>query len=201
MTQRPGRIVLTVVLVALAMAGSASTEERYHGRVVDADTNEPLPGAVVIVIWSKRPIVSMNGVSFFHDVREAMTDAEGRFSIQAKPGWNLNPFRTVTRHPEIVVYKPGYGPFRVAYTRLERLRPRDLRAMHETLLARRAAMIPIPKLMTEAELRMFADVELYPHVPLGRVPIYVGLVNEQRARVGLEPLPGSDVQSRLPGDR
>jgi hypothetical protein len=191
-----------VVLMALAPAGSASAaEERYHGRVVDADTSEPLPGAVVVVVWMKRPIVSMNGPSYFHDARETLTDAEGRFFIGAKPALNLNPLRTVQRHPEIIVYKPGYAPFPGSYSMLDRPRPPDLETRYETLLGRRAATVPLPQLTTARERALFVHPDLHPHVPLERVPLYVGLLNEQRARAGLEPLPGSNVQHRPAGEK
>jgi hypothetical protein len=47
-----------------------------------------------------------SAVDHFHEARETLTDAEGRFAIDAKPNWAL---RSVDREPDIIVFKPGNG--------------------------------------------------------------------------------------------
>ena len=40
--------------------------------VVDEETGKLLEGAVVVVIWHKKPMVSMDAPEYFHDAKEAL---------------------------------------------------------------------------------------------------------------------------------
>lgn len=96
---------LVILLAPLCSVPPAAAEgPRYHGRVVEAGTRQPIPGAVVSVIWMKYPVIIMNGVSDFHGGRETLTDGEGQFSIDATPPFNWNPFRSLRPRPDIIVY-------------------------------------------------------------------------------------------------
>ena len=66
--------------------------ERYRGRVIDAETRQPLGGAGVTVIWMKPPFLAIDAVSSFHAAREAVTAADGTFAVDGKPAANWNPF-------------------------------------------------------------------------------------------------------------
>jgi uncharacterized membrane protein len=76
------RFTVLLSLMVLLWFGSPSivSAETYHGKVVDAETGEPLKGAVVAVVWHKKPILAMGGINYFHNARETLTDSEGRFS-------------------------------------------------------------------------------------------------------------------------
>ena len=186
---------LALLLAALLTVPPAwADDERYHGRVVDVDAKQPLEGAAVTVMWMKYPVIILDGVSDFHGAREALTDAEGRFSIDATPPFKWNPFRSLTKRPEIIVYKPGYAPYPGMYT-LDRPDLPPIQSIAEPLYARRPVTIGLPKLATERELRLFTSPSLHPRVPYERVPIYMRLIDEQRIRLNLEPLVTPDVRS------
>src|SRR5262245_3114236 len=186
------RFLLTSVAsglaVLLATAPTSAIEGQYHGRVVDAETKQPLEGAVVTVIWMKAPFSLMDGVKDFHQARETLTDADGRFAIDAKPNWAI---RSVDRRPEIIVFKPGYGRYPDMYWRL----PIGTRlgTIEEELQARRPVTIELPKLQTRPELALFASPSLPSRVPDDEVPILRRLTDELRVSLGMEPL-------RLPTD-
>jgi hypothetical protein len=80
-------------------------EGTYQGRVVDAETREPLEGVVILGVWyTETPSVG-GGVQHYYDAREAVTDKNGDFSI---PGHgvrilsNLLPMRPI-------IFKAGYA--------------------------------------------------------------------------------------------
>src|SRR6185436_1622264 len=170
--------------VLLATVPAPAIEGRYHGRVVDTETKQPLEGAVVTVIWMKTPFFSMDGVKDFHQAREVLTDPEGRFAVDAKPSWTL---RSVPR-PEIIVFKPGYGRYGDMYGKLSGLGIDAFIATQETLYARRPVTIDLPRLRMREEMLKFVDPELHPNVELEDVPIFQRLLNEYRHGLGFEPL-------------
>ena len=61
-------------------------------KVVDAETGQPLEGAVFVIVWNKKLAVSMNGSRDFHSAKEALTDANGEFLVYGSPGLDWNPF-------------------------------------------------------------------------------------------------------------
>ena len=78
----------------------------YWGKVVDADTDEPISGANVMAIWKFQYAV-IKYSSSFADARETITDDKGRFFI--------SPARQIWFYPisdlclkELNVYKSGY---------------------------------------------------------------------------------------------
>ncbi len=84
----------------------------YHGTVVDADTGEPIEGAVVVVYWVKRFVTDLEpGGSTPHSVREAVTGPSGEFSIPARRDLDWNPFSWVERRwANITIYAVDYLP-------------------------------------------------------------------------------------------
>ncbi len=96
-TMRTKILILTIILsltIASCYAGMSGT-------VVDAETEMPIEGAVVLVNWTITKGVP--GLSYGEDYKtvEAVTDKEGKFKVSGV----LNPF---VNPPTIVVYKKGY---------------------------------------------------------------------------------------------
>ena len=84
-----------------------------HGQVVDAETGKPIEGAVVMVEWHKKAIYEMDGGGRFHNARETLTDAEGKFSLDSSEGINWNPLTIV--QAQIIAFYPGYRAFTAAH--------------------------------------------------------------------------------------
>ena len=49
----------------------------FEGRVVDKDTLEPIPGAVVFVEWKKEKLTPVHPVQEYYDAAEVLTDENG----------------------------------------------------------------------------------------------------------------------------
>jgi hypothetical protein len=89
--------------------------EPISGVVRDAATGQPLAGAVVAINWSSQiPGFHSPNSKYFED-QEAVTDAQGRYTI---PGWWIKflprAFASIsTEEPTLLVYKYGYLPLRM----------------------------------------------------------------------------------------
>lgn len=157
-------VVLALLLAGLALATASDGADAYHGTVLDAETKAPLEGAVVTVVWHRKPIVTMDGPQYFHRAREVLTDRAGKFSVSASPGIDWNPFTYVVKEPQIVIYKPGYGPFPVAHSsprvveRFGRAHQLDLMELNAELL--RGAVVELPPLKTRGEHERFTALTM-----------------------------------------
>ena len=111
------RTLIAALLVALAASGCATT---IQARVLDAETKQPIQGAVVRGIWTK--IAGVRG--FTHrelvGVRATETDTDGRFVLERLPS---DGFDGEGDGQSILVYKFGY----VAWSNLITFPSRALR--------------------------------------------------------------------------
>jgi len=103
----------------------------WRGRVIDADTKEPIEGAVVVAIWRREydGIPDAGAATFLHDVKETLTDKSGQFEIPAyrETGENKSLWREkdlkgwggatlfipgpTINEPDFIIYRPSYGNY------------------------------------------------------------------------------------------
>ena len=106
------RIIFIAVCVLLGgvilinSVGCSVYDPYRHGKVVDANTKEPLEGVVVKGEWriDYFPLYLTMGPSFDYATKETVTDENGNFSLGLGP-W-LYP--GLLRTPSIHLYKEGY---------------------------------------------------------------------------------------------
>lgn len=72
-----------------------------RAQVVDARTGQPIPGAVVLGVWTTREGLPGLAHAALVGVRELETDAEGRFTLE-------RPRRRDIEEEAVTVYKFGY---------------------------------------------------------------------------------------------
>ncbi len=70
------------------------------GRVIDAETNQPIEGAVLLVEWTKTHGIGEHWTESYK-VAEVVSDKDGKVSL---PGC-YSPF---VRPPDVTIYKKGY---------------------------------------------------------------------------------------------
>jgi hypothetical protein len=127
----------------------------------------------------------MDAPEYFHDAKEALTDAQGRFRLDASPRIDWNPL-TVIKDPNIVIFKPGYEPFALLRT-LTRQGFKSFEDVDQAL--RNGATIRLPKLESQEAIRKFSgfgDLGIG-GVPFGKVSNLLKSLNVQRKMAGLSP--------------
>jgi len=92
------KILALLGLLALAGTGCATT---LSGQVVDARTGQPIPGAVVLGVWTKAGGLPGLPHTVRVAVKEAEADAHGRFVLE-------RPAPLSADEESLTVYKFGY---------------------------------------------------------------------------------------------
>jgi hypothetical protein len=177
-------LVLTTTVAAFnnSILATDTWAQIYRGKVVDAETGQPLEGAVFVIVWTKKPLVTMDGPEYFHSATEALTDSKGEFSVDGSPGVDWNPFTYVRNHPSIAIFVPGYGPFPTGHVK-------DMPTEEmEKAMTGAGSVIKLPKLKTQEEMRRFASpgtLQISTGTPYEDIPNLVRLINIHRKLAGL----------------
>jgi hypothetical protein len=183
--RRGGALALAVAglaLVALALGpGTGEAAGPWRGQVVDAETDRPLAGVVVLAIWDRISPGIIHPSQRFHDVDEVVTDAQGRFVIPARSRDFLNPL-VYLDGPRLVMFKAGYGEYRT------RGLPRSMNidGMRDEMEKRDVTFV-LPSLKTPQE-----RLNALPARPSGprdaQVRRFLEAVSAERISLGLSPL-------------
>lgn len=102
-------LFIIVLNVTLAEAGWLIYHKpEFKGKVIDAESKDPIEGAVVVVRYMKYPIIGGPGgrSATVLNVRETLTDKDGAFRIPSYT--TLIPF-SLGYKAVFIVYKPGYA--------------------------------------------------------------------------------------------
>jgi len=103
-------VVVLVFAILLGMPPSAEAAGPWQAQVVSADSKQPLEGVVVLAWWT-RHVRSLGGPSEeYRDSQEVLTDKDGRFTIESRWFFSLNPL-VFFRGPFVAMFKSGYGDY------------------------------------------------------------------------------------------
>jgi hypothetical protein len=102
-----------IILFIILNAGCTITHEfgPFMGKVVDAETGEPIEGAVVLIVFSIESSSLGGSVNSFADAIETLTDAQGEFKFTPK---RINFFKMNASWDDdcqVSIFKPGYGAY------------------------------------------------------------------------------------------
>jgi hypothetical protein len=150
----------------------------YYGKVVDAETKEPLEGAAVLAVYKTEKPGPGGSVSFYLDAQETVTDKNGEFRI---PPLTVTTFRVLhgfDPHPQFTIFKPGYG----AYGKNKDVKPVF---PYWSLPANQYVTIELPKLKTREERLL--NYGCYPpaDVPETKYKNLLRLIEEEAKALGL----------------
>ena len=96
-----------VLLLCAATAGCRFGAEQwgpFRGRMVDAETGAPIPGAHFMVSWERDLPNPVHWTQSFYDAQEAVTDADGWFEIPRQRRF----FTLLVSSPRFDAFAPGY---------------------------------------------------------------------------------------------
>ena len=97
-------LIIATLLVCSGCVSTLRLDGPYKGKVVDAETKQPLEGVVILGVWNKVYGNVAGSTSEFYDSVEILTDKNGEFSI---PGKGLLVFSFLDEM-DVVIFKAGY---------------------------------------------------------------------------------------------
>ena len=189
MMRQAKRLLLAGIIVTLTASCTAGglpghlvyPSGPYRGRVVEAETKRPLAGAAVVAVWHQEAMLfGGHGPALdYHDALEVVTDAQGEFTIPAQTHFTLI---GKIREPKLVVYYPGYIPY-------PELGTHPQGEAVDLAYQRKVFEIELPKVKTREERVRYANrpVDL-DDVPESKIPTSMVLINEERQKLGLQPI-------------
>ncbi len=103
------RILLIIILLSASCCAITHRYDQYIGRVVDAETKQPLEGAAVLVVYNTQHWGLAGSVTYYADAQETVTDKNGEFRIPSIRLYTLQILAGWEGHPGVTIFKPGYG--------------------------------------------------------------------------------------------
>lgn len=175
-------------------------DRMYSGQVIDADTGQAIEGAVVVAIWDGERATIAGPSNRHKDVKEALTDKDGRWSILGPEGDEGKIIPTLlhyvmipmTRRPYFKIFKPGYCPWPDGFaieTCKNKLSPRGNDEIINGL------PIHLVKHSNREDRLRVLPGPIYPHdfgetdEFLKKQSEFINLLNEECRQLGIKPYP------------
>jgi len=110
-------IIISLVLALILVFSNTQShagwlvyhKPEFKGRVLDAESKEPIEGAVVVVAYNKYTVGPFGRNSSVIEAKETLTDKNGEFYFPAYTTL-IQPFSGEDL-AEFIIFKPGYGNF------------------------------------------------------------------------------------------
>lgn len=190
-------ILVVFGLLVSAAAAQAGYRGPFEGRVLDAETRQPIQGAVVFMEWSYVRIGEKMPTVF--NAAEVLTDERGAFRIKKKRSWN--PWTNWMLRASAVIYKAGYGagvhlgtPWLRKRAAIEKARSLEERKKLgptfylDIEFEKGLPVFLLKKLTTEEERRKNWDLPLI-HGESKKLKLLRAEVNRERKSLGMEEYP------------
>jgi hypothetical protein len=193
MIKVPKFIVSTVVIIICQitiMSCAFANDRTFKGKVIDFETKEPIEGVVVVAIWYEARATVAGSDTRLKDVKEALTDKSGEWSIVGPEGRRYDPLPGLsfltgiyfTKEPELIIFKPGYCSWPKGFS-INACKGMKSSGMGEIMEGK---TVELPKL-TKTEDRIMAKP-----APEGEKEDWkkqkqlIKLINEERRNLGLK---------------
>ena len=185
-------LIAFLIIIFTCLSVSCTRAKTFKGRVIDADTKEPIEGAVVVASWDKAIATIAGESTTLKDVKECLTNKKGEWSISGPRGRNdwpipyLSLFIPYTREPEFIVFKPGYCSWPNGFS-IDACRSRIKITGDKEKRIGEGGTLELPKL-TSREDRIRAQSLQLPLGPgaLEKMKELIRLKNEERRSLGLD---------------
>lgn len=140
----------------------------YKGKIVDAETREPIEGVVVLGVWYTAQFSPAGSTHRFYDASETVTDKNGEFRMSGKGPRVLSNLEPIN----ITVFKTGYEYFRAPWESLQ-----EAKSLKEIIKWEGDKVImPLRKLtMTERKNRIVST----PNIPYKKMQLLTREVNKE----------------------
>ena len=109
------KIILFAFFILTLPSSSGSTiiynYGPFVGKVIDAETNEPIEGAVVLAEYTSTEYTIAGSGDNYLNAQETVTDERGEYRIPRLVGVTFRPFQSHGSTASFTVFKPNYRVF------------------------------------------------------------------------------------------
>ncbi|MHC4756718.1 MAG: peptidase associated/transthyretin-like domain-containing protein [Planctomycetota bacterium] len=171
-----------IVVVAVFLTACTVTHRYgpYSGKVVDAETKEPIAGAAVLIVFYTESWKLTVAGSNFVDAVEVLTDEKGEFKIPVKRLTAVRFFNWWDAEGYVTIFKPGYGCYPTHKDAIPIFEPNG------SMPAAQTVVFQLPPLRTREERLRNSDS--FPMgVPDHKMTKLIELNNTENKNLGLEP--------------
>ena len=180
-------LILLFPFVIASSAGCTMTHKfgPYYGKVIDAETREPIEGAAVLVVFYTEQAGPAGSVTHYADALETVTDKKGEFSFPEHRITAFKPLHAWNPHGYFWIFKTGYG----CYPRHKAVKP--MFVPNGTLPADEYVTVEIPNVKKESREKRLTNYGCEPVlIPKTKYKNLFRLINQERVDLGLEPRKG-----------
>jgi len=179
MSKKKKILLLAIAIVLFIIFWPCAFLSSYKGKVIDADTKEPIEGAVVLVVYINFYPSVAGSISSTGDAQETLTDKNGEFKIP----WKVNLYGDAKFIPdgEVIIFKPGYGVLP------SHKRSTAVGENKSWPPAFKYVVYEIPKLKTRGERKR--NLPGRPNIPDEKMIKFTRLLNEESIDLGYSPYP------------
>jgi hypothetical protein len=170
-------LLIGILLFLPSCAHAVRYDGPYSGKVIDAETKEPIEGVVVLGVWYTAQFSPAGATHNFYDAMETVTDKNGEFSI---PGMGLRVLSNLKLR-QIVIFKAGY----------EHLASGPWISLKKDILLRKKikwegdkAIIRFNKFTLEYRKKRLFGKE---NIPDEKQRLLIRELNKERVQIGLTP--------------
>jgi hypothetical protein len=177
-------LTITVIILVLFVAFVVISQSpfSYKGKVIDADTGEPIEGAVVMLIWYRNHAFS--GADYFKS-RETFTDKSGIFFLKGRYKINFVPITHVDE-PTLLIFKGSYKYFENPWV-LSVFKENHMKK--KIIFEQNSIIFKLKKLLTtkEREKHLYDYLIINPEIPYDKRKLFMEELNREEEKLGLEP--------------
>jgi hypothetical protein len=145
----------------------------YYGKVIDAETKEPIDGAAVLVVFYTESYGPAGAITHYADALETVTDTNGKFKIPEHRISLFRPLQGWKKHGYFTIFKPGYGH----YPDSEGVKP--MFVPNATLPEDQDVTVELPRLRTLKDRKEAGTPNIQGDVPYEKQQKLIELVNEE----------------------
>jgi hypothetical protein len=184
------KAILMISIFSLAFSGCAIYNHYgpYYGKVVDADTKQPLEGAAVLAVYYTQSYGPAGSVSHYLDAQETVTDKNGEFKIPSLNSFAFRPLHSFEPYTWFTIFKPGFG----CYPDHKKVKPMFL--PNGSLPAKQFVVIELPALKTiEERKKNLFNCSVNYDISYKTQKNFFDLRNIEAIQIGKEPWPIPEV--------
>jgi hypothetical protein len=187
LTKHRKLLIFTFLFFAVLLFSLTAITHRYgpyHGKVVDAETDAPIEGAAVYMVFTTKSPNPGGATWQYAGAAETLTDAHGEFELTYR-ALVFHPFSLWEYLPTQQVFKPGYGMFPKHKSTSITPEPDACCIPEEQYVT-----IRLPKLKTKEErIENLSSVSPGPFdVPYIKRKHFTELESQERINLGFSPL-------------